>query len=97
MGGSVANETNGSEAVQINTTDEVSRGRFSNSMLVSHGPEEFVVDWLLQSPNGVHLVSRIIVTPGHMRRILSALQDNLTKYEQTFGDAGVVGSTGDVQ
>ena len=74
--------------MQINTTDEVSRGRYSNSMLVSHGPEEFVIDWLLQSPNGVHLVSRIIVTPGHMKRIVSALQENIEKYEQTFAGAG---------
>lgn len=81
----MADETNGSQAVQINTGDKVSRGHYSNSMLVSHGPEEFMLDWLLQSPNGVHLVSRIIVTPGHMKRIVAALQDNINKYEQTYG------------
>ncbi|OPY67733.1 MAG: hypothetical protein A4E57_02126 [Syntrophorhabdaceae bacterium PtaU1.Bin034] len=81
----MATETNGSQAVQINTGDELSRGRYSNSMLVSHGPEEFIMDWLLQSPNGVHLVSRIIVTPGHMKRIVAALQDNLNKHEEAFG------------
>ena len=86
----MSHETNGSDAVQINTADELSRGRFSNSMVVSHGPEEFIVDWLLQSPNGAHLVSRIIVTPGHMKRIVSALQENLARYEQTFGDIGVL-------
>jgi hypothetical protein len=76
-----------SQAVQINTVDEISRGHFSNSMLVSHGPEEFIIDWFLQSPNGVHLLSRIIVTPGHMKRIVSALQENVEKYEQAFGGA----------
>jgi hypothetical protein len=84
-GGIVEDQTKQPQAVQINTGDETSRGHFSNSLLVSHGAEEFILDWLLQSPNGVHLVSRIIVTPGHMRRILAALQDNLLKYEQAFG------------
>jgi hypothetical protein len=79
-------QENESQGMQINTGDEISRGHYSNSMLISHGPEEFIIDWLLQSPNGVHLVSRIIVTPAHLKRIVSALQDNLTKYEESFGD-----------
>lgn len=33
----------------------------------------------------MHLVSRIIVTPGHMKRILAALSDNMSRYEENFG------------
>ena len=80
---------NESPNVQISTVDELSRGRYSNSMLISHGSDEFIIDWLLQSPNGVHLVSRIIVSPAHLKRIVEALQDNLTKYEESFGDLHV--------
>ncbi len=69
----------------VNTVDEMSRGRFSNTMFVAHSPEEFVIDWMNNSPNGMHLVSRIIVTPGHMKRILAALGENLSKYEQNYG------------
>jgi hypothetical protein len=47
--------------------------------------EEFILDWMLNSPNGMHLVSRLVVTPGHMKRIVAALEDNLRRYEQTFG------------
>ena len=78
------------QPMQINTSDEVSRGRYSNSMLVGHGPEEFIIDWLLQSPNGAHLVSRIVVTPGHMKRIVKALEENLSRYEQNFGEIRTV-------
>jgi len=78
--------------IQINTIDEMSRGRYSNAMLVGHGPEEFIMDWLLHSPNGPHLVSRLIVTPGHMKRILNALQENVDKYEQTYGEIKVAES-----
>jgi len=74
------------QPMQISTSDEMSRGRYSNSMLVGHGPEEFIIDWLLQSHNGAHLVSRIVVTPGHMKRIVKALEENLFRYEQLFGE-----------
>jgi hypothetical protein len=80
------------QPMQISTSDEMSRGRYSNSMLVGHGPEEFIIDWLLQSHNGAHLVSRIIVTPGHMKRIVKALEENLFKYEQLFGEIRAVES-----
>jgi hypothetical protein len=71
--------------VQINTTDEVSRGRYSNLLLVSHGPDEFILDWLLNSPNGPHLLSRIIISPGNAKRVIEALKANVEKYEQMFG------------
>jgi len=73
------------QAIQVITGDELSRGRYSNNMVVSHTPEEFVVDWLLNSPGGTHLVARVIVSPGHLRRIIDALTDNLGKYEANFG------------
>jgi hypothetical protein len=80
------------QQIQISTGDEMSRGRYSNNMLVSHSPEEFIVEWLLSSPSGTHLVSRIIVSPGHMKRIVDALSDNLRKYESKFGTVRVMES-----
>ena len=74
------------QQIQINTGDEMSRGRFSNNMIIAHSPEEFIIDWLLSSPSGTHLVSRIIVSPGHIKRIISTLNDNLNNYEQKFGN-----------
>lgn len=71
--------------IQIATGDEMSRGRYSNTMLVSHSAEEFMMEWLLSSPSGTHLVSRIIVSPVHVRRIIAALTENLNKYENRFG------------
>lgn len=71
--------------LQISTGDEMSRGRYSNTMMVSHSAEEFMMEWLLSSPSGTHLVSRVIVSPGHVRRIIAALTENLEKYENRFG------------
>lgn len=75
-----------SQQVQIKANEELSMGRYSNTMFIAHGPEEFIIDWLLNSPSGAHLVSRIIVTPGHVKRIISALIDNLKRYEEKFGE-----------
>jgi hypothetical protein len=74
------------QSLRINTGDEMLRGRYSNNMMITHTPEEFVIDWLLNSPGGVHLVSRVIVSPGHLRRVIGALQDNMAKYEKKFGE-----------
>ncbi len=75
----------GETQVQIVTGDDMSRGRYSNNMMVTHSPEEFIIDWLLASPGGTHLVSRVVVSPGHMKRVIAALTDNLHKYEQQHG------------
>jgi hypothetical protein len=80
----------GARQVQIMTGDEMSRGRYSNNMAVVHSPEEFIIEWLLNSPSGTHLVSRIIVSPGHMKRIIDALSDNLRKYEGKFGSVRMI-------
>jgi hypothetical protein len=72
--------------IEIITGDEMSRGRYSNSMMASHSADEFILDWLLTSPNGAHLVSRVIVSPAHIKRIINVLKENLDNYEKKFGD-----------
>jgi hypothetical protein len=71
--------------IQINTGDEILRGKYSNNMIAAHSADEFILDWLLTSPSGVHLVSRIIVSPPHIKRVIHALKENLDKYEKEFG------------
>jgi len=73
------------QQILINTGDEMSRGRYSNGMMISYGPDEFILDWRLNSPNGAHLVSRIIVSPNHIKRIIDTLKENLDNYEKQFG------------
>jgi hypothetical protein len=68
--------------IHVSTSDEMSRGRYSNSMMVTHGSDEFILDWFLNSTTGMHLVSRIIVSPAHVKRIINALKENLDNYEK---------------
>ena len=82
----------GTRQITINANDELARGRYSNNMLVAHTREEFIIDWLMTAPNGSSLVSRIVVSPGHCKRVMAALADNLRKYERQFGDIAPAGA-----
>lgn len=76
---------NGQQQVNIKANDETLKGAYANNMMVAHSKEEFVLDFIhLFPPQGL-LVSRVITSPGHMKRIIFALQDNLKKYEEKFG------------
>jgi len=71
--------------IQIKAKDDDLKGVYSNIMQVLHTKEEFVLDFFLVSqPTGV-LSSRVIMSPGHLKRMIRALQENLSKYEDKFG------------
>ena len=81
------NQPKNQPQIQIKITDDVLRGVYANAMQVIHTPEEFVLDFMNLSPHqGVGIVnSRVIISPGHLKRIIAALQDNIAKYEATSG------------
>lgn len=74
------------QPIKINTTDEISRGRYSNMVIVSNSPDEFMLDWLLNSPNGPHLVARLILNPANVKRTIETLKLSLQQYEKQFGE-----------
>jgi len=82
------NEMKGDAKIEIQLDPDILKGIYANVTNIGHTQEEFLIDFLLvqqqPAPFG-KLVSRIIVTPGHARRLLSALQDNIRKYEENFG------------
>ena len=73
------------QEVKINFPTELQGGVYSNNMVVSHTKEEFILDFLMVAPPAGAVTARVVVSPGHMKRILSALQDNISKYEKNFG------------
>ena len=71
--------------VNIKISDEVLKGQYANMMMVTHTQEEFALDFMnVLPPSGV-VSARIILSPGHFKRIIAALSDNLKKYESQFG------------
>ena len=71
--------------INIKISDEALKGQYTNMMMIVHTKEEFVLDFMnVLPPQGI-VTSRIITSPGHMKRIIAALSDNLKKYEDQFG------------
>lgn len=72
------------QQVQIKADDKKLAGSYANMMQVSHTREEFVLDFVNVLPPSGQLVSRILVSPAHAKRILAALEENIKKYESQF-------------
>ncbi|KKP67969.1 MAG: hypothetical protein UR66_C0009G0059 [Candidatus Moranbacteria bacterium GW2011_GWE1_35_17] len=79
------NQSNQSQQVQIKATDEKLKGEYSNAMQILHTKEEFVLDFLNIFPPTGTLNSRVILSPGHFKRMIKAMEENLKKYEEQFG------------
>ena len=73
------------KALQIKATDEVLAGKYSNMAQISHNREEFILDFMTVLPPVGTLNSRIIMSPGHYKRMIKAMQENLQRYESNFG------------
>jgi len=82
------NKNKKGQEINIELSEEIAEGIYSNLALITHSNSEFIVDFIRMVP-GVKkskVQSRIIVTPQHAKRLLRALQDNIQKFEQSFGE-----------
>ncbi|MBC7326954.1 DUF3467 domain-containing protein [bacterium] len=62
-------------------------GIFSNLAIITHNDSEFIIDFVQTGPGIPPRVKvRIYLTPQHAKRFLFALQDNIQKYEEQFGE-----------
>lgn len=79
---------NNKNELKIELTPEVATGQYSNLAVIAHSAQEFYVDFVSVAPNmpQAKVISRIIMTPENAKNLLFALRDNVTKYEQTFGE-----------
>lgn len=71
--------------LNIKIDDEELKGRYSNLLRISHSREEFILDFInLVPPQGI-VTSRVVTSPGHLKRIVRALSANLERFEQAYG------------
>jgi len=77
----------GQQAINIELTENVAEGTYSNLAVITHSSSEFVLDFIRVMPNvpKARVQSRIIMTPQHAKRLMRALQDNLQKFEAVNG------------
>ena len=70
---------------QISIRDNFAGAEYGNAMSVSHNKEEFLLTFLNLTPPQGRVVAKVMTSPGHLKRILRALAENLKKYEASFG------------
>jgi hypothetical protein len=73
------------QEIKVNFPPHLQGGVYSNNMMVSHTKEEFIMDFMMVAPPVGTVMSSVIFSPGHVKRMISALQDNVQKYEARFG------------
>ena len=73
--------------INIELDESIAQGLYSNLVIVNHSPTEFVLDFINVMPGApkAKVRSRIILTPEHTKKFINALNENLNKYEKSFG------------
>ncbi len=73
--------------LNIELSEEVAEGIYSNLAIITHSNSEFVIDFVKMMPGvpKAKVKSRIVLTPQHAKRLMKALKDNISKFEQAHG------------
>jgi uncharacterized protein DUF3467 len=73
--------------LQIEIDPVTANGVFVNMAMVNHTETEFTIDLVYVQPQApkAQVRARAITTPKHMKRLLLAIQENLTRYEERHG------------
>jgi Protein of unknown function (DUF3467) len=73
--------------LNIELSEEMADGTYSNLVVITHGQTEFVLDFINIMPNNpkAKVKSRVILSPQHAKRLLKALGENITRYEKSNG------------
>jgi hypothetical protein len=80
-------EANNENQMNIELTEDIALGVYSNLAIITHSPAEMVCDFIQIMPGMPKgkVRSRVIMTPQNAKRFMKALIENVQKYEQNFG------------
>lgn len=73
------------KGLNVRIGDEELKGRYSNLLRITHTREEFILDFINAVPPQAIVASRVTTSPGHLKRLIRALAENLERYEKAFG------------
>ncbi len=71
--------------VQIQLPPDVQRGVYANQVHIAHTQEEFVLDFILSTPPAAVVNARVVLSPGHANRLVTAMKEVIAQYEQQYG------------
>ncbi len=81
--------------INVNVDPEIAGGKYSNLVIISHSGSEFILDFVQNMPGMemAQVISRIILTPDHAKRLLRALAENISNFESQYGEIAVTKGT----
>jgi hypothetical protein len=73
--------------LNIELSEEIAEGEYSNLAIITHSTSEFVIDFIRVMPSvpKARVKSRVIMTPQHAKRLMKALAENIAKFESQNG------------
>lgn len=88
-------DKNKQNRIEIELSEEIAQGIYSNLAIISHSQSEFILDFVRVVPGSpkARVKSRILLTPERAQSLMAALQDNLSKFENAFGKIKKVGTS----
>lgn len=93
------NQSGNPNQIQVSLDEKTGQGIYSNLALISHSNAEIIIDFtrLLPGLPKAAVQARIILTPQHAKGLLQALEDNIKKYENRYGEIKAVGGKGEAK
>jgi hypothetical protein len=84
------------QQISIELGEQESEGIYSNLVMITHSNAEFILDFARMVPGKpkAKVYARIIKTPQHAKSLMLALQDNIKRYEEQFGEIKLKGMEG---
>ncbi|MDZ7292457.1 MAG: DUF3467 domain-containing protein [candidate division KSB1 bacterium] len=81
------------QQINIELGEKEAEGIYSNLAIINHTPSEFVIDFVRFFPGvpKARVHARIVMTPQHAKSLVRALEENVEKYEKTFGEIKLFG------
>jgi len=79
------------QKINIELDEKAGSGEYSNFVVVTHSPAEFVMDFtrILPGIPKAKVHTRLIMAPPHVKSFMVALKDNITKFEKKYGEIKV--------
>ena len=85
------NEVKKPQGLEIQLDEQVAQGNYCNIALIAHSTSEFIIDFATMLPGlpKARVKSRVVLTPEHAKRLLLSLQENVSRYENSFGKINI--------
>ncbi len=81
------------QQLSVELGEKEAEGIYSNLAIITHSPAEFVIDFTRVLPGvpKAKVYARVIMTAQHAKLLLRAMEDNVKKFEQKYGEIKIHG------